>query len=135
MRRREFILALGGAALLPRTAIAQSAPLVGILHSGAPSRFTDGAFEAGLKEAGFTRGQNLRIETRSSQGNYEQLPALAADLIRQRPDVLLTGGTPAARVGKVASGNADPAVRMVFAMGGDPVAEGLVASLSHPGGH
>jgi putative ABC transport system substrate-binding protein len=123
------------AALLPRTTIAQSAPLVGILNSGAPSRFTDGAFEAGLKEAGFTRGQNLRIETRWSQGNYEQLPALAADLIRQRPDVLLTGGTPAARVGKVASGNVDPAVPMVFAMGGDPVAEGLVASLSHPGGH
>src|SRR5262252_9391271 len=98
MRRREFIATLAASAFLPRTVIAQSVPLVGILHSGAPSQFTDGAFEAGLKEAGFTRGHNVRIETRWSRGNYEQLSALAADLIRQRLDVLLTSGTPAARV-------------------------------------
>jgi putative ABC transport system substrate-binding protein len=135
MRRREFIGALAASAFLPQTAMTQSVPLVGILNSGAPTPFTDGAFEAGLREVGFTRGQNVRIETRWSQGNYEQLPALAADLIHQRPDVLLTGGTPAARVGKAASGNANQIVPMVFAMGSDPVAEGLVTSLSRPGGH
>jgi putative ABC transport system substrate-binding protein len=110
-------------------------PLIGFLHSGAASQFIDGAFRQGLQEAGFIEGQNLLVEARFASGVYERLPVLAEELVRLRVNVLATFGTPAVRVAKSASLKAVPAIPVVFAMGSDPVVDGLVESLNRPGGN
>ena len=138
MRRREFIVALGGtAATLPRLACAQApanAPLVGFLNSASPAtyRFNADAFRQGLAEAGFVEGRNVRIEERWANGDYSALPALAAELVAKGVvAIAATGDIVSARAAKGASDS----VPVVFTIGGDAVRFGLVSSLNRPGGH
>src|SRR5262245_20253011 len=134
MRRREFIAALSGAATWPISARAQqqSMPLIGLLHEGATLGQGGGpAFHAGLKEVGLVEGQNVRIEYRWAEARYDRLPALAAELVSLKPDVLVGTGSAAATALKKAT----VSIPTVFLSVGDPVGLGLVESLSRPGGN
>jgi len=134
MRRREFITALGGAALWPLAGRAQQStmPVIGVLGDEPESDkiFLDG-LRKGLSEGGYVDGQNLAIEYRSPEGRYDRLPALAAELVRRRVAVLVVGGTPATAAVKAATAT----IPIVFNTGADPVAAGFVASLNRPGGN
>jgi putative ABC transport system substrate-binding protein len=136
MRRREFITLIGSAASTWAIAARaqQSAPLVGFLNSASPDtyRFNADSFREGLAKAGFVEGRNLRIEERWARGDYEVLPALAAELVAAGVvAIAATGDVASARAAQRASS----IVPVVFTIGGDPVSFGLVQSVNRPGGH
>jgi putative ABC transport system substrate-binding protein len=135
MRRREFIVGLGGAAFGSLAARAQqSAPAIGYLSSSslATTRDLVAAFRRGLAEVGYAEGRNVAIEYRWAEDHYERLPELAAELVRRQVAVIvIPGSTP----GALALKKATQTIPIVFLIGTDPVRTGLVTSLNRPGGN
>jgi putative ABC transport system substrate-binding protein len=134
MRRRKFLTALGSAAVWPLAAGAQqkAVPAIGYLSSYSPLNPFVAAFRQGLSEVGYVEGQNLAIEYRWAEDRYERLPALAADLVGRKVELIAaSGGDLSSRAAK----NATSTIPIVSVIGGDPVAAGLVASLARPGGN
>ena len=138
MRRREFIAGLGSAAVWPVVTTAQQTamPVIGYLNgfspNDAPFRNAVSYFRQGLADTGYIEGRNVAIEYRWAEEHNDRLPALVADLVRRRVAVIVVANTTAAALAAKAATQTIP---IVFAMGGDPVAFGLVESLRHPGGN
>ena len=136
MRRRKFISLLGGAAAWPVAARAQQSqrvPRLGVLLPGTPTSFAPRtqAFVGGLRDLGYVEGRTIAIEWKWGQDRVDRLPDLAAELVGSQVDVIVTGGTVAARALK----NATRTIPIVMAMVGDPVGAGLVERLGRPGGN
>ena len=135
IRRRQFLTLLGGAVAWPFAARAQQPmPVVGFLNGASPTELESRvvAFRDGLAENGYVERHNVAIEYRWGLDQYERLPEMAVDLVRHRVAVIAaTGGVPSVRAAKAATSE----IPIVFTMGADPVAFGLVASLNRPGGN
>src|SRR5947207_1899419 len=135
MRRRELIL-LGGAAMITRPLRAQqkAMPVIGYLSIGSPGLYSPfvAAFRQGLSEAGYVEGQNVAIEYRWAEGHYGRLPALLAELVARKVDVIIMGG---GSTGALAAKSATSTIPIVFTQGGDPVELGLITTLARPGGN
>src|SRR5215471_4760866 len=138
MKRRELLLLVGGVMTTGRALRAQqkAMPLIGWLQPFSPPAnlgdLVRGPIHQGLSDTGFVEGQNMVSEYRWAEGHYDRLPALAADLVSRKVDLIITsGGAPAALAAK----NATSTIPIVFTDVGDPVGFGLVASLARPGGN
>jgi ABC-type uncharacterized transport system substrate-binding protein len=136
MKRRTFLTLMGGAFAWPLAAEAQSrrVPVIGFLNSGSQSAFTGltNAFRQGLADEGFIDGQNVAMEYRWAEGDYERLPALSAELVRRGVALIAaTGGTMSARAARSATST----IPILFVAGSDPIKFGLAASVSRPGGN
>ena len=136
MRRREFAKLVAATVAWPMVASAQQRmPVIGFLSSGSPGAGTAAnvaGFQQGLSENGFVVGKNIEIEYHWAETRYDRLPGLAADLVSRKVDVILAaGGTPPTLAAKAATST----IPIVFANLGDPVGQGVVASLARPGGN
>jgi ABC-type uncharacterized transport system substrate-binding protein len=135
IRRREFVTLLGGAAVWPLTARAQqpaSPRRVGVLLVGlSPESKEAKQLRLGLRDAGYSEGRDLVIEWRSASGDYDRVPALVADLVQSKVDVIVQDST----VGTEMTKRATSTIPIVMALVLDPVGSGLVKSLAHPGGN
>ena len=134
MKRRDFITLFGSAAMWPLAAHAQPAmPVIAYLSPTSFAAVSERlrGFDQGLKEAGYIVGENVAIEYRWSEGQYDRLPAMAVELVRKQVSVIVTGANAAALAAKAAT----TTIPIVFILAEDPVQLGLVASLSRPGGN
>ena len=135
MRRRELVLFLAGAMVSARPIRAQqkAMPVIGFLNSGSADKFAPyfAAFRAGLAAMGYVEGQNVAIEYRNAEGQYDRLPGFAADLVQRNVSAIATFGLPAVRAAKAAT----TTIPIIFVTGANPVTAGLVASFNRPGGN
>src|SRR6516165_1672778 len=135
LKRREFFTLIGGAAAWPLTARGQQSgmPVIGLLSLGSAAGEVPriAALKQGMRQTGHVEGQNIAVEYRYAESQYDRLPALAGDLAQRKPAVIFAAGPPSVRAVKEHTAT----IPIVFQMGEDPVKEGLVASLNRPGGN